>query len=154
MANGDTRLIIPAFGPLYKSLDGISELLLRVVCGGLLIPHGMQKLFGLFGGNIEGTAGFFSNMGLEPAMALAYYIGTLEVVGGILLVIGLFTRLVAVQVLGFMLVAAFWVHWGVGGYFWTDGGLEYPLMWAAVALFLVIRGGGAMSVDAKLGREF
>jgi putative oxidoreductase len=44
------------------------------------------------------------------------------------------------------------VHWG-NGYLWTNGGYEYPLMWALIALAITIRGGGELSVDARLGRE-
>jgi putative oxidoreductase len=43
-------------------------------------------------------------------------------------------------------------HWG-NGFFWPDGGFEYPLFWGIVALSFVIRGGGPYSLDAKLGRE-
>ncbi len=154
MSDGKSTLYIPALGGIYKSLDGLAVLSLRVICGALLIPHGLQKLFGMFGGSIEGTGQFFSNIGLEPGLALAYYVGILELVGGIFLVIGLFTRLVAIQVVGFMLIGAFYFHWGIGGFFWTDKGAEYLFMWAVLAFYLVIRGGGNMSVDKMLGKEF
>lgn len=154
MSEGNSKLYIPALGGVYKSFDGLALLLLRVACGGLLIPHGMQKIFGMFGGSVEGTGQFFSNIGLEPGLALAYYIGILELVGGTLLVIGLFTRLVAIQVVAFMLIGAFYFHWGLGGFFWTDKGNEYLLMWAVVAFYFVIRGAGPMSVDAKMAKQF
>ena len=57
------------------------------------------------------------------------------------------------MVVGFMAVAAFYVHWG-NGFFWNKGGYEYPLMWGILALMILIRGAGAYSVDRKLGREF
>jgi putative oxidoreductase len=92
-------------------------------------------------------------MGLEPANLLAPYIGLLELVGGTMLAIGFLTRLVAIQVVGFMAVATFYVHWS-NGFFWPDGGFEYPLFWGLIALAIVIRGGGKLSVDRAIGREF
>ena len=70
-----------------------------------------------------------------------------------MLALGLFTRIVATLVIGFMAVAAFYVHWG-NGFLWIKGGFEYPLFWGLVCIALVIRGGGPMSLDAKIGREF
>ena len=52
-----------------------------------------------------------------------------------------------------MCVAAFKVHL-VNGFFWNKGGYEYPLMWACLCIAIFIRGGGRLSLDAKIGREF
>jgi len=164
MADGTTQptLIIPAFGGIYESLRKLTYPLIRVTTGLLLIPHGGSKLLGWFGSNIEGTVGFMAGFGLEPARFWAYYIGTLELVGGIMLVLGLLTRVVAIQVLIFMLVAAFWVHINIGpgaagpigNWFWITKGYEYPLMWAVLSLVVLIRGGGDYSVDKMIGKEF
>jgi putative oxidoreductase len=51
-----------------------------------------------------------------------------------------------------MVVAVVQVHLP-NGYFWTDGGFEYPLLWAILALSYVVKGGGWYSLDAKIGRE-
>jgi putative oxidoreductase len=149
---GETRFFIPALGGVYENLvaAGIPWLIVRVAAGALLIPHGYLKLFA---GGLGGTIQFFQKLGLEPAAALATYIGCLEFFGGILLAIGLLTRPVALLVLGFMAVAVVKVH-GPNGYLWTKGGFEYPLMWGLLALALLIGGGGPWSVDRKLGREF
>ena len=53
---------------------------------------------------------------------------------------------------GLMAVSVVQVHLPIG-FFWTDGGYEYPLFWAVVALSYVIRGGGRYSADALIGRE-
>lgn len=148
-AQHEPRRLVPALGGLYDALAPYSYPLIRFVAGATLIPHGWGKLIG---GGVAGTAGLMSSLGLEPAYVLAIYIGLLELVGGTLLAIGLLTRLVAIQVVGFMAVAAFYVHWP-NGYLWTDGGFEYPLFWGAVALAITIRGGGRLSVDRALGRE-
>ena len=86
-------------------------------------------------------------------MSLAVYIALLELVGGTLLAVGLLTRLVAVQVVGFMAVSAFYVHWG-DGFFWNNHGFEYPLFWGVVALAIAVRGGDRLSIDRLIGKEF
>lgn len=144
--------LIPALARLYRPLEVLAWPMVRVVTGANLMPHGAQKLFGLWGGDMDKTIAGFSAMGLEPAHVLAWYIGCLEFFGGLLLVVGLLTRPVAVLVAGFMATAAFHVHWD-NGFFWTKGGLEYPLMWMVLALALALRGAGPLSVDSRLGRE-
>ena len=157
-------LYVPALRPLYEGLAGLAYPLLRVTCGALLIPHGWLKLVN---GTVTGTAGFMGNVLKFPIPnVLAYYIGILELVGGVLLVLGLFTRVVAIQVVAFMGVAAFVVHSQVG-WWWNaykvvspnplrifPGGMELPLLWMLVALVILIRGGGNYSLDKSMGREF
>ena len=171
MSNETTspRLIIPALGGLWEWGSKYAYTVVRIVTGAMLIPHGFQKLF-------EGAAGrtaFFMTMVFEgmspdqikalPAaeradligsyIGWAYYLGILEFVGGIMLVIGLLTRVIAVQVLGFMLVATFVAHWS-NGFVWINRGWEYPAMWAVLALVVLFRGGGERSVDRLIGWEF
>ena len=144
------RLFIPALGGIYERLEPYRWTLIRMTAGVMLVPHGWAKIFG---GGVEGLAGYLGKLGLEPAYPLAVYIALLELVGGILLALGLFTRLIAVLVIGFMMVAAFYVHLG-NGFLWINRGFEYPLFWGLVCAAIVIRGGGPMSLDAKIGREF
>ncbi len=146
------RYLIPALGSLYAALDLYSWPLVRIATGLFFVPHGMQKLFGAWGGNIAATAAGFARQGLEPALFWAYYIGCLEFFGGLLLTIGLLTRPVAALFVGFMFVAAFHVTIQ-RGWFWTGGGMEVPLYLMLICLALVIRGGGALSVDSALSRE-
>jgi putative oxidoreductase len=147
--------IIPAFAPLYRSLARFAEPMMRAAVGLFLMPHGAQKLFGWFGGyGLEGTAGFFAgNLGLEPGIFWAGLVGGVEFFGGLFLALGLLTRPVAVAITVLMAVAVFRVHLG-SGFFWTDGGYEYPLMWGLLALGFALRGGDAYSLDRKFGREF
>lgn len=147
----DNQLIIPALGGFYASAAALSWPLIRFIAGFNLIPHGAQKLFGWFGGKgMEATVTGFSGMGFDPVWA--YAVAILEFFGGIMLAIGLLTRPVALAVLIFMATACT-VHWA-DGFFWSNGGFEYPLMWAVVALAIFFRGGGPLSVDRALGREF
>ena len=71
--------------------------------------------------------------------------------GGILLVLGLFTRFAAAAVLIFMIVAVKFTS--AKGFFWSAGGYEYPLLIGLCALFFLIRGGGQCSLDRMIGRE-
>src|SRR5215813_2055209 len=143
---------IPAIASITNALSPFAEPLVRVTAGLLLVPHGAQKLFGWFGGyGIEATGQFFaSKLGLPPSLAVVA--GLVEFVGGLMLAAGLATRVVAALVAGLMTVAVLQVHLG-NGFFWTDGGFEYPLFWGVVALAFVLRGGGRYSLDAVIGRE-
>jgi putative oxidoreductase len=78
-------------------------------------------------------------------------VALLEFVGGILLAAGFLTRVVAAQIV-VLLAVAVTVHWD-NGFAWTQGGYEYPLMWGAIAMAILFRGAGPLSVDALLGRE-
>ncbi|WP_259779471.1 DoxX family protein [Aestuariispira ectoiniformans] len=149
------RLIIPALGGLYEGLSKLSYPLIRVATGLFLMPHGAQKLFGWFGGyGLDGTGQFFGQtLGMEPGILFALLAGLVEFVGGLFVAIGLLTRPAALGVAVLMAVAVVTVHLG-NGYFWTNGGYEYPLLWGLVALAIVFRGGGAYSVDSKLSKEF
>jgi putative oxidoreductase len=147
------RRIVGFVGPIYDALERMSYPLMRIVTGLFLIPHGAQKLFGLFGGDITNTAGFFAKVGIEPALPLAYATGGVEFFGGLLLVIGLLTRIAAAGVAIMMAVAILSVHLA-NGFFWTSGGYEYPLMWGLLMLAIFIRGGGDLSVDRAIGYEF
>jgi putative oxidoreductase len=136
----NNKLFVPALGTLYEKLAPLGWPLVRIAAGVMLVPHGAMKLFG----GMAGTIGFFSQIGLEPAALL-------EFVGGILLAAGFLTRVVAAQIV-VLLAVAVTVHWG-NGFAWTQGGYEYPLMWGAIALAILFRGAGPLSVDALLGRE-
>ena len=141
--------LIPALGSIYDALGPYAYPLVRITAGVMLIPHGWVKLIS---GSPAGLAQGLTKMGLEPAYPLAVYIGVLELVGGAMLAAGLFTRLIAAQVIGFMAVAAFKAHWA-NGFFWATRGYEYPLFWGLIAVAILIRGGGWLSLDQKIGKE-
>lgn len=147
------RPFCPFLAIISGRLAPFAEPLVRVAAGLLLMPHGAQKLFGFFNGyGVEGTGRFFAEkLGLPPALAVLA--GLIEFFGGLCLALGLLTRPVAALVVGLMAVAILRVHLA-NGFFWTDGGFEYPALWGVVALSFVIRGGGAFSLDAMIGREF
>jgi putative oxidoreductase len=148
-----SRFYIPALGRLYVGLADIAWLLLRVVVGLNLVPHGMQKAFAAFGGpGMEGFAGALAKMGYPAPTVLAWLVMLTELGGGILIALGFLTRPAALAVVIFMAMAV--LNHLSRGFFWSTGGYEYPLMWGVAALFFLIRGGGPYSVDRAIGKEF
>jgi len=125
-------------------------LLLRVVAGGTIFAHGAQKLFGWFGGHgLRGTAGFFENIGFRPPFLLAALAGLGEA-GGVLFAFGFVTPLAALGIAIVMFNAIAVVHWSKG-FFNGNGGLEFPLLLATVAVAVAATGPGRFSVDRALG---
>jgi putative oxidoreductase len=149
----DTALAIPALKPVYASLSDVAHAVLRIAAGGFLIPHGAQKLFGLFGGyGLEATGQFFqTQLGFSHGYLAALGAGSVEFFGGLLLALGLGTRFAAAAI-AVMLSVAMTVHIP-HGFFWTDGGFEYPVLWSILALSFVAKGGGRYSVDRLIGVE-
>lgn len=113
--------------------------LMRIVAAFLFMQHGAQKIFG-YPAPQRGEFELFSLMGLA---------GTLELFGGALLLIGLFTRPVAFVLSGMMAVAYFMAH--APKAFWPllNGG-ELAALFSFVFLYLAFAGGGAWSIDACL----
>jgi putative oxidoreductase len=125
-------------------------LLLRVVAGLTIAAHGVQKLFGWFGGGgVRGTAGFFENVGFRPPLALAVLAGLGET-GGLLFAAGFLTPLAALGMTIVMLNAIAVVHWSKG-FFNSNGGLEFPLTLATIAVAVAATGPGRFSIDRALG---
>ena len=124
--------------------------LLRIVIGLFFAGHGAQKLFGWFGGHgIEGTGGFFHQLGYRPGRAFATVAGLSELFGGVLLALGLFTPLAAAAIIGVMFNAVAAVH-GKNGPWVTDGGWEYPAVLATAVAAIAFIGPGAASLDNAL----
>lgn len=116
-----------------------AALVLRVTTGFLFIAHGLTKLL-VF--TPAGTAGFFESLGLPGWLGIATMI--VEILGGVALVLGIWTRVVSAALVPVLLGAAFTAHWA-NGFGWSNpnGGWEYPVMWAAVQASLALLGDGA-----------
>jgi putative oxidoreductase len=124
---------------------------IRLALAAVMIAHGSQKVLGTFGGSgfrtfIEGTTPFAF---MRPAWVWLAAAALSELVGGILIGIGFLTRVGAFFVACTMLTAVIGVHLA-GGFFASNRGYEYPLSLFAMALALVIAGGGQASVDRAL----
>lgn len=128
----------------------ITLLILQIVVGLLFVGHGVQKLFGWFGGHgLTGTANFLGSLGLNPPKFWAIVAGLAELVGGIGLVLGIFTPVAAALIIGVMLMAIIKVHWA-NGLWVSQNGLEYPLVNAVVAAFIGFVGPGRFALDSLL----
>jgi putative oxidoreductase len=126
---------------------------LHVVVGLYFVGHGAQKLFGVLGGHgLEGTAGFFDNLGLRPGRLHATAAGFNEFAGGLLLTFGLLTPLGALLIIATM-VAAIWTAHLPKGPWATNGGYELNLIYIAAAVALAGAGPGAWSLDNVLGLD-
>ena len=135
-----------------ESLEPWGAALLRLVLGVAMAYHGWYKVqpaHGWHGDLLAGArhyAGYIRTLGIP--MWLGYVSAGVEFFGGLLLVVGALTRLVAFLVTGNMLVALFAVNLHHG-----YEGSEYTLALLAMAVMLVCVGGGAASVDSRLGLQ-
>jgi putative oxidoreductase len=144
---------------IYQTLAPFAFTLLRVWVGLALVPHGLRNTFGFFPNtgvralNLKALATQLDRDGYRPGAFWAPAISATQLVGGPLLVLGLFTRPVAAVVLIFLLVANV-ERWRVGKYFWNQLGLEYTVMWTITTFYVLIHGGGLYSLDHALGLQF
>jgi putative oxidoreductase len=144
---------------LIRTTDDRSLTLLRLALGVVILPHGLQKALGWFGGpGLSGTIGFFDQALSVPA-ALTVLVVLAEVGGGLGLLAGFLSRAAAAGVVAVMAGAVFLVHAQYGFFMnWTGTaageGFEYHILAAAIALAVVIKGGGALSLDRVLARRF
>jgi putative oxidoreductase len=129
--------------------------ILRLVLGAVFFAHGAQKMLGWFGGyGFSGTMGFFTNNMHVPAV-FAFLAIAAEFFGGLGLIVGLLTRLAAFGIAVNMVVAVLTVHFTNGLFMnWSGAqkgeGFEYHLLVLAMTVFLMIKGGGALSVDRAI----
>jgi putative oxidoreductase len=116
--------------------------ILRIIAGLLFLEHGTQKLLG-FPPSEHAAPALFSLIGVQ---------GVLELVGGVLILIGLFTRPVAFILAGDMAVAYFLAH-APKSFFPTLNGGQLAILFCFVFLYLAFAGGGEWSVDEQLARS-
>ena len=138
---------------LATSDDGVL-LLLRLVLGIVMFPHGAQKALGWFGGGgIDGTVGFLGQMGVPSFLAMLVIAA--EFLGSIGLIVGFLGRVGAFGIICVMLGAIVMVHIPNGFFMnWTGQqageGYEFHLLVIAMALAILWRGSGAASIDRAL----
>jgi putative oxidoreductase len=144
------RLIIPALAGIYRHLAPLSYAMMRFSAGAVLLPHGIQKVTFV---PIHRFAGNIGQHGLPMADFLAYCTFFAESVGAACLMLGLFTRIAALTIWIEMAVIITVFQWHFG-YFWTNRGIEYALLWWLLCTAIMFRGGGRYSLDRLLGKEF
>jgi putative oxidoreductase len=126
----------------------LAALLLRVSLGVLFLLHGGLKLF-VF--TPAGTAGYFASLGLPEA--LAYVTIAAEILGGLALIAGVYTRWVALALVPVMIGAAWFGH-AASGFFFSNagGGWEYPAFWTVTLLVQALLGDGAFALTNRAAR--
>jgi len=145
------------FRRFLQTDDDVSALVMRLTLGVVFFPHGAQKVLGWFGGpGASATIQGFAKMGMPPA--LTALILAAELGGSLLLILGFLTRLGALGIGAVMAGAIFLVHSKVGFFMNWSGtqkgeGFEYHVLALGLAIALLIKGGGALSVDRALTRE-
>ncbi len=148
------------FKKLIQTDDDVSRLLMRVLLGIVFFPHGAQKLLGWFGGGgFSATMSMFMDKMGIPAV-LAFLAIMAESVGAVALIAGFLTRIAALGIATNMTVAIFMVHLPNGFFMnWFGNqkgeGYEYHILAIALAVALIIKGGGKWSIDRLMskGRE-
>jgi putative oxidoreductase len=122
--------------------------ILRVTLGAIYVTHGWLAAFVI---GPEGMGGYITRMAYPPAAAplLTWYLIVVHLVGGVLIIVGLFTRPAAIAQVPIMASALFLLHWNQGFFMKESGGYEYSLLVLASTLALALLGPGAASVDHK-----
>ncbi|WP_410014553.1 DoxX family protein [Sodalis sp. C49] len=126
-----------------------AALIMRLALGILFLAHFSLKFF-VF--TPAGTAKFFASLGLPGG--LAYITMAVELVGAIALILGVYTRVVAVILIPILLGAIFTVH-GPAGFFFTNpnGGWEFPAFWIIGLIVLALTGDGKYALKPTLNKR-
>ncbi len=139
-------------GIFNTNSESFSLMIARVVLGVVILPHGLQKTLGLFGGNgYEATVGFFESMGLPAIVGILIILA--ESAGAIGLIVGFLSRFCALGIAIVMGGAIFMVHLQHGFFMnWFGSnqgeGVEYHILAIGLALVVLIGGAGRMSIDS------
>lgn len=146
------------FRKLMNTTNDLTLTILRLVLGVVFFAHGSQKVLGWFGGyGFSATLGFFTQKMHVPA-PLAVLAIAAEFLGSIGLILGLLGRVAAFGIACNMVVAIVMVHRHFGIFANWSGmqkgeGIEYHLLAIAIALAIMIKGSGAVSLDRALSKS-
>lgn len=136
---------------IFQTNQGIVGLIARVMLGIVILPHGLQKLVGAFGGfGFSATVDYFSSIGIPSIIGVLIVLG--ESLGALALIAGFLTRFTALSINIIMLGAIFIAHLPNGFFMnWLGTlqgeGFEYHLLALGLGIISVILGGGKWSVD-------
>lgn len=139
------------FTSILATTDSVSLLVLRVALGIVILPHGLQKVFGWFGGwGLDGTLGWFASIGIPAFLGILAIAA--DFAGALALIAGLGTRLAALGIGVNMAVAALVVHRSNGFFMnWAGNqkgeGFEFHILAAAMSVALILGGAGRWSLD-------
>ena len=142
----EPKLLLPQLKPFYDFVIPLAWPVIRIACGWNLMIHGWGKVS-------RGPSAFvkaFGDMGFS-SMFWVWGALAIEFVGGIALILGLFTRFWAAAA-AIEMAIIMWLYWN-NGFAWLARGYEYVLLWGLVCFAIALRGGGPYSLDRKLGTE-
>jgi putative oxidoreductase len=142
---------------IFGTQNDYAGLLMRLVLGGVMLPHGLQKVFGMFGGaGLQATMNTLTaKLGLPAPVAVLVILA--ESAGALGLIFGFCTRLCALGIALVMGGAIFFVHRHHGFFMnWFGGqggeGFEYHLLAIGLAVALLLHGAGKWSLDQRIAR--
>lgn len=142
---------------IFRTDDDASALIARLALGIVILPHGLQKLLGMFGGaGFTATIDYFVSSGLPAFLAVLIIIG--EALGSLGLILGFLSRVAALGITIIMLGAILTVHIKFGFFMNWAGtqageGFEFHILAIGLALVVLIKGGGLWSVDASITKS-
>jgi len=127
-------------------MQDVAPLVLRLALGAVFAYHGYDKYLK----GVEGVGGFLGSLGFPMAAAFAVALIAVELIGGIMMILGLFTHWVAKSFVIVSVVAFLTVH-ASKGFAISGGGYEFIITLLAVSVSLMITGAGKYSLDYKFG---
>jgi len=143
----NTKLLLPGLAGFYRWVNPVSWLIVRVAIGFNLFMHGWPKLPD---GPVK-YAARLAQLGLPNSELFAWADILIEFVGGIAIMLGLFTRFFAAAAA--IEMAFIMVIYLPNGFSWLNRGYEYVLVWGLVCFAIALRGGGPYSLDRHIGTE-
>ncbi|MBX8813799.1 DoxX family protein [Pseudochrobactrum algeriensis] len=141
----EPSLMLPFLAPVYARFHDIAYAVMRAASGGIMAFFGWGKLFN---GDMPRDIELFQQLGLEPAIPLAYFTSILEFIGGIAIAIGLFTRPLAFMLFIQMIVILVMVMIP------RSSGFQLSTVWFGVFMYLSVAGSGRLSLDRLIGKQF
>jgi putative oxidoreductase len=149
---GGNRLYLPWLASAYDRLRPLAWPMLRITAGLIMIPHGVPKLFGTFAPVLAKNV--LTPLGLPAPIYWAYFLGALEIFGGILLAAGFLTRLFALMFAVETAIIVIFVSLPKGWiYSVPGGGAEFVALLFVLYLAFVFKGAGNYSIDSVLKQE-
>ena len=141
------RLLFPGLRSFYDVAIPLAWPVIRIAVGWTLLVHGWGKV-------VRGPSAYvrpFMEQGFDPALPWIWAALIIEFVGGIALILGLFTRFFAAAAAIELLIITT-LYWQ-NRFSWLNRGYEYTLLWGLLCFAIALRGGGPYSIDRKIGLE-
>ena len=149
--NREPALLFEGLRGFYDRMNPFSWVVVRFGVGWVLLVHGWGKIMRGMDAQTKAlniTVPYLA----EYNYALSYFLTFVEGLGGLCIMLGLFTRFFAAANAIEMAFLTFVVYWG-NGFGWLQRGYEYTLLWGLMCLAIALRGGGPYSLDRLLGKE-